>query len=364
MIPLSSPVRSYLSQKLQIDAAIARVLSSGHYLMGPELELFELEFAHFLKSGIAVGVNSGTDGLAIALASLGIGPGDEVITVSHTAVATVSAIEQVGATPVLVDVDQHSRTIDFDLVSAFTSSRTRAVIPVHLYGMPIDVESAMNFRKQTGIPMIEDCSQAHGAMWRGQSVGTFGDIAVFSCYPTKNLGALGDAGVVVTPHLDLATKMRRIRQYGWEHKQFSIEAGRNSRLDEIQAAILRVKLQNLPADNARRREIAAIYNRGLSGLTITCPQAFVERYEVFHLFVCETAERELLLEKLKNNDIQAGIHYPHPVHTQPAFSKRLCTSSMDNTTQLCQRIISLPMFPQLTDDEVAQVVTTLQSLLS
>lgn len=364
VIPLTSPIRSYLSQREQIDAAIRRVLASGNYLMGRELQQFEEEFAKYLGVNSVVGVNSGTDGLAIALTAIGVGRGDEVITVSHTAVATVSAIEQVGAIPILVDVENNSRTIDFDQVHAHTTAKTRAVIPVHLYGMPANMGAAISFRNKTGIPIIEDCSQAHGARWLDQYVGTFGEAAVFSCYPTKNLGALGDAGLIATQNSDLAAKMRRIRQYGWQRKQFSIESGFNSRLDEIQAAILRVKLQVLTFGNERRRELAARYDRELAGLPIARPRRFSERHEVFHLYVCEVPNRDDIVKKLENIDIATGVHYPHPVHLQPAFDGRIKVGAMENTVRLCTSVISLPMFPELSDSEVDRVVSGLERVLS
>lgn len=348
IIPVTDPGAQHLVFREQIEVAIKRVLNSGYYILGPEVEAFESEFAEYLGTQFAIGVANGTDALSIALRALGVGPGDEVITVSHTAVATVAAIEQAGATPVLVDVEPGFLTLDPSLLEQAVTKRTRAVVPVHLYGQAADITRIQDFCKSHGLALVEDVSQAHGAKYNGQRLGTFGDIAVFSCYPTKNLGALGDAGVVVTSDPALADRVRRLRQYGWQERNLSIEQGVNSRLDEVQAAILRVKLPFLDSGNKRRIEIAHSYSKVFFGSSIEAPLIRENSEHVFHLYVSQVNDRDVFRDRLAIAGVQTAIHYPLPVHRQPAYLGRLRTAtSMSVTDHAVDRIVSLPIFPEL-----------------
>ena len=274
-IPQTDPRAGYLAQRTAIDSAIARVLQSGSYILGQEVEAFEAAFATFLRVANAIGVASGTDAIEIALRACGIGLGDLVFTVSHTAVATIAAIERAGATPVLVDVEPGTYTMAPRELSRVLrtppSGRPAAVLPVHIYGQPAELSALADIARAYGLRLIEDCAQSHGALYHGAAAGSFGDLACFSFYPTKNLGALGDGGMVVTNDSALATALREIREYGWRERYVSTRNGINSRLDPIQAAILGIKLRSLTADNARRQAIADRYDAGLSGLPLTVP---------------------------------------------------------------------------------------------
>jgi dTDP-4-amino-4,6-dideoxygalactose transaminase len=351
VIPITDPGAQYLVFRGEIEVAIKRVLDSGYYILGPEVEAFESEFAEYIGTQFAIGVANGTDALSLALRALDIGPGDEVITVSHTAVATVAAIEQAGATPVLIDVEPGFLTLDPSLLEQAFTERTRAVIPVHLYGQAADLTRIQDFCKSHGLALVEDVSQGHGARYNGRRLGSFGDLAVFSCYPTKNLGALGDAGIVVTNDPALADRVRRLRQYGWVDRNFSLEQGVNSRLDEVQAAILRVKLPHLDAGNERRREIAYSYSEAFRGSRIKAPLLRENSEHVFHLYVAQVDGRDAFRDRLETTGVQTAIHYPLPIHRQPAYLDRVRTAtSMSVTDQVASRIISLPVFPELSTD--------------
>lgn len=353
LVPVADPAAQVAVLRREIDEAVGRVIRKGHYVLGPELETLETEFAEFIGTAYAVGVANGTDGLAIALRALGIGRGDEVITVSHTAVATVAAIEQSGATPVLVDVERRFLTLNPAHLSEALSARTRAVVPVHLYGQSADMDSIQSFCAVNGLALIEDVSQAHGATWRGSRLGSLGHVGVFSCYPTKNLGALGDAGIVVTSDASVAERIRRLRQYGWRRRNFSVEPGFNSRLDEIQAAVLRVKLRHLDANNSRRAAIAASYGLAFDHLPISLPAFRPESTHVFHLYVAQVNDRPRFQGRLIENGVQTAIHYPTPVHLQTAYQERIkIQASLHFTEELSARVVSLPMFPEMTPSNV------------
>jgi dTDP-4-amino-4,6-dideoxygalactose transaminase len=357
MIPCSDPLAQYRAQKDDIDAAIARVLRSGRYILGTEAASFESEFAAYTGTAHAVGVGSGTEALHIALAACGIGPGDEVVTVSHTAVATVAAIELAGAVPVLVDVEPDHLTLDPAALAAALTPRTRAIIPVHLYGQPADLESIVAFARAHGLRVIEDCAQAHGARYGARKVGAHGDIGCFSFYPTKNLGALGDAGAVVCHDSELAARARSLREYGWSDRYVSSQAGWNTRLDELQAAVLRVKLSRLDRSNAAREAIASRYDEAFRGLPVRTPARREHASAVFHLYVVRTSQRNRLIEYLRANGVGALIHYPVPVHLQPAYKARLrCAGTMTNTERAAQEIVSLPIYPELSGDDQQRVV--------
>jgi len=364
LVPLTDPHKQFLAHRSEIDQAIRRVTDSGWYILGPEVENFEQEFADFLGVTHGVGVANGTDAIALALRTLGIGLGDEVITVAHTAVATVAAIEQAGATPVLVDVDPDYLTLDPSLLGEVLTSRTRAVVPVHLYGQAADVTTIRAFCDTHKLAMIEDVAQAHGATWNGSRLGSFGDMAAFSCYPTKNLGALGDAGMIVTNDPALAARARHLRQYGWVERNNSVEAGVNSRLDELQAAVLSVKLRYLDQGNTRRRVIASSYQAAFADTGWLLPHSREQAMEVFHLYVIQADDRQSLQESLARRGIQAAVHYPIPVHLQPAYASRIRTSaSMARTEQAAKRVLSLPMFPELTDQDVTTVTSAVRAIV-
>lgn len=357
MILCGNPRAQYGSHREAIDSAIGRVLESGRYILGEEVSAFEREFADYVGVGFALGVGSGTEALHLALAACGVGVGDEVITVAHTAVATVAAIELCGATPVFVDIEPGYFTLDPDQFEDAITSRTKAVIPVHLYGQPADLTAIISIARQHGLKVIEDCAQAHGAVYRDRRVGSWGDIACFSFYPTKNLGAIGDGGAVVTNDPSLAEKVRCLREYGWNSERYvSGVAGWNSRLDELQAAILRVKLQFLDKDNERRRGLAALYDELLRDSDLRLPQRRADATHVFHLYVVRSGERDELLMRLRGEGIGASIHYPVPVHLQPAYAARFeRTGSLPNTESVVREILSLPIYPELTDAEIKKV---------
>jgi len=371
MIPQADPGAGYRAQKAEIDAAVARALESGWYILGREGAAFEAEFAAWLGPGQhAVGCANGTDALALILRGLGIGPGMTVATVSHTAVATVAAIEMVGATPLLLDIDPDTYTMDPDeLVSVLDHPPPglppiRAVIPVHLYGQACDLRPMLEATRAAGIPLIEDCAQCHGARLDGQRLGTFGAAAAFSLYPTKNLGALGDGGVLATADAALAERIAAIRQYGWRERYISAMVGVNSRLDEVQAAILRVKLTALDAGNARRRAIAAAYDAALAGGPIAPPVRRPGAEHVFHQYVLRSERRAEVQAALKAQGIGTGIHYPVPVHLQPAYRDRipLGPAGCAETARAAQEVFSLPMYPELTEAQVARICAALKAL--
>jgi dTDP-4-amino-4,6-dideoxygalactose transaminase len=370
MIPQANPGAGYRALKSEIDTAVARTLSSGWYILGNELRAFETEFAAWLGISAVIGCGNGTDAIALALRGLGIGPGATVVTVSHTAVATVAAIEMTGATPLLVDIDPVHYTMDPDALRRTLENPPpglppiRAVVPVHLYGQPADLDRIVPLCRQHGVALIEDCAQAHGARLHGQRVGTFGDAATFSFYPTKNLGALGDGGAVAVSDPALATRIAALRQYGWHKHYISDDAGVNSRLDEVQAAILRVKLIHLDAQNARRVAIANAYTAALANSELRPPQQREDAGHVYHLYVTRSPDRDRLQAILKASGIGTGIHYPVPVHLQPAYAGRIALESAGcpETERAAREVLSLPVYPELTDTEVETVCAALKVL--
>lgn len=369
-VPQADPGAGYRAHKEEIDAAALRALGSGWYILGKEGEAFEREYAAWQGQKRAVGCANGTDALALTLRGMGIGPGCTVVTVSHTAVATVAAIEMTGATPLLVDIDPDTFTMDPDELVAVLDDPPpglppiRAIIPVHLYGQACDLDPMLAACKAHGVQVIEDCSQAHGATLTGRKVGTMGDAACFSLYPTKNLGALGDGGVLTTDDEALADRIGAIRQYGWKERYISDGVGVNSRLDEIQAAILRVKLNYLDAGNARRQAIAAAYDEALSGTRYAAPARREGSGHVFHQYVLRVPERAALMARLRAEGVATAIHYPSPVHLQPAYRGRtpLGPAGCAETARAAAEVMSLPMFPELTDAQVGHVCTVLRGL--
>jgi dTDP-4-amino-4,6-dideoxygalactose transaminase len=358
MILCCNPLAQYLSQKDLIDEAIRRVLDSGRYVLGPEVQAFEEEFARYLGVAFGIGVGSGTEAIHLALAACNLKAGDEVVTVSHTAVATVAAIELAGGTPVFVDIDPVSYTLDASQLEKAISSKTRVIMPVHLYGQPADLDTIMAIAKRYRLRVIEDCAQAHGAWYRGRRVGFWGDMACFSFYPTKNLGALGDGGIVVTNEADLARRARLLREYGWAERNMSSLPGWNTRLDEMQAALLRAKLRNLDEQNAKRRRLAQFYHRELQATDLVLPGEVEGTTHVYHLYVVRSRKRDKLLDFLRNRGIGTLIHYPVPVHRQPAYQGRFpVIGGLDETDHAAGEVLSLPMYPELTEREAQQVVT-------
>jgi dTDP-4-amino-4,6-dideoxygalactose transaminase len=370
MIPQADPGAGYRAQKEEIDAAVARALASGWYILGKEGEAFEREFAAWLGQGRAVGCANGTDALALILRGMGIGEGSMVATVSHTAVATVAAIEMAGATPLLLDIEPDHYTMDPDELAAVLEDPPpglppiRAAIAVHLYGMPCDLCPMLAACERNGVALVEDCAQAHGATWHGRRLGTLGRAAAFSLYPTKNLGALGDGGVLATEDWELAERIAAIRQYGWKERYVSSMVGVNSRLDEVQAAILRARLPHLDAGNAQRREIAAAYDAALAGGPIAPPARREGTEHVFHQYVIRTPDRAAVQARLREQGIGTGIHYPVPVHLQAAYEGRtpLGPAGCAETARAAQEVLSLPMYPELTGEQVERVCAALRSL--
>jgi len=367
-IPQTDPKAGYLAHQAEIDGALRRVLEGGWYILGPEVEAFETEFAAYIGAGHAIGVASGTDALELALRGCGIGPGHAVFTVSHTAVATVAAIERCGAEPVLVDIDPVTYTLDPNhlehTLHHHQGQRPGTVVPVHLYGQPADMPAILDIARRYELRVIEDCAQSHGASLHGRETGAWGDAAAFSFYPTKNLGALGDGGAVVTNHSEIAERVRELRQYGWRQRYISAIPGINSRLDELQAAVLRVKLQYLDADNQRRRALVERYSRALVGEILGLPECRDDAEHVYHQFVIRAPERDRLQTYLKTCGIGTLIHYPQPVHCQPAYAGRLIHGNLIHSEQAAARILSLPMYPELQDEQVMRVAVAIQSFYS
>lgn len=362
MILCANPAAQFQSYQDEIEAAVLKVMRSNRYVLGAEVDALESEFANYIGTKSAIGVANGTDALELAIRALDIGPGDEVITVSHTAVATIAAIEAAGAMPVLVDVDPYFFTLNPDQLQEVLTSKTRAVIAVHIYGQAADLDAIGQFCSKNDLLLIEDGSQAHGAKWKGKRVGSIGHIGCFSCYPTKNLGAIGDAGLITTSDEKLAHKVRMLREYGWRERYVSDLVGRNSRLDELQAAILRIKLCHLDTDNSKRQQLAAQYTKLLAGQSIHLPSIREHAEHVFHLYVVRTVNRQDLMDHLKAHNIFAGVHYPMPVHLQPAYKGRIRTAQdMSATERLAAEVLSLPMYPELSSDEVAQVIKAVNS---
>lgn len=335
---------------------LSRVLNSGRYILGKEVDAFEEEFSRYISVAHGIGVGSGTEALHLALSACGIGRGDEVITVAHTAVATVAAIELAGATPVLVDIDSDFYTIDPEKIESAITSHTKAIIPVHIYGHPADMDPILKIARKNRLYVIEDCAQAHGAMYKGNRVGSIGDIGCFSFYPTKNLGALGDGGMVVTSNKELSKRAYLLREYGWTERYVSHFSGWNTRLDEIQAAILRVKLKHLDEDNSKRMRIAEMYNKDLGVSNIVLSKQRKNSTHVYHLYVIRSSKRNELLTFLREKGIGASIHYPVPVHLQPAYKSLYGCEELPETEKIAKEIVSLPIYPELSESDVQMII--------
>lgn len=364
IVPLADPCAENALLADELDVAIRRVVSSGTYVLGPEVTAFEQEFAEFVGTRFAVGVASGTDALTLALCALGVRAGDEVITVSHTAGATAAAILRAGATPVLVDIDPTTLTIAPSALEHAFTARSRAVVPVHLYGGAADLAPIRQFADRHGLVVVEDCAQAHGTLYHGEHVGSSSDAGAFSFYPTKNLAALGDGGAVVTSRPDVAEKLISLRQYGWRAPQISEELGWNSRLDELQAAVLRVKLRHLPRLVSARRAIAAVYSAEIRSPEVAHPGAYDGVEHSFHLYVVRARYRDALAEHLRTCGVATAVHYPAPIHRQPAYSALCISHAMPETERAAAEILSLPLFAAMSTEAIEQVVDAVNSLSS
>ena len=361
-IPWALPLAQYRAHRQPIDAAVTRVLDSGSYILGEEVDDFERAFADYCGMAHGVGVASGTDALILALKALEVGPGDEVITVSHTAVATVAAVLACGATPVLVDVEEAYYTIDPSLIERVVTPRTKAIVPVHIYGQAADMAAILMIARRREIYVLEDCAQAAGARYRGKPVGSFGDMACFSFYPTKNLGAIGDGGMVIANNAEWAGRVRRLRQYGWDEVRETREAGLNSRLDTLQAAILSAKLPYLDADNARRAAIARHYGVEFEGLPLTCPATRADSVHAYHLYVVQSDKRNDLMAHLAADQIGSAAHYPIPVHRQQGYAEKVVVpeGGLPVTDKLADRILSLPIYPELSGRDADRVIASIR----
>jgi dTDP-4-amino-4,6-dideoxygalactose transaminase len=355
-IPLLDLQAQYQGLKPEIDSAVARVLASGNFILGPEVAAFEEDFAAFVGTSYAVGVNSGTSALHLALLACGVGPGDEVITVPFTFVATIAAIEYTGAKPVLIDVDPETLTMDPAWLEAAISPRTKAIVPVHIYGQTADMGAILEIASQHGIAVIEDAAQAHGATFGGRSAGSMGLAGCFSFYPGKNLGAAGDGGAVTTNDADVARKLRLLRDWGSATKYRHEIKGFNFRLDAIQAAILTVKLGALSDWTAARQAHASYYHEAFQRAGIVTVAERKGDGHAYHIFAIRTSNREAIMRRLASEGIATGIHYPIPVHLQDAYPGLGAVGSFPASEQASEEVLSLPIYPELSDDTLARIV--------
>lgn len=366
-IPLVDLKAQYQAIKTEIDAAIARVIENTAFIGGKEVKDFETVFAAFQRTERCVGIASGTGAIMLALQALGIGASDEVITTTHTFIATVEPIETLGAIPVLVDIDPVSFNIDPQQIEAKITPRTKAIMPVHLYGQMANMDAIMEIARRHNLYVIEDAAQAHGAEWQGKRAGQIGDIACFSMYPGKNLGAYGDAGAVCTNNHALADKIAKLRDHGRTSKYSHDEIGYGERLDGLQAAILAAKLPHLDDWNNARREHAAYYDEMLLGIPGVCvPQQVAGARHIYHIYCISVAgDRDAILKQLNERGVGAGIHYPIPVHMQPALAHRgYQTGELPHAERAAKSIISLPIYPELSETQREAVVTTLREVMS
>ncbi len=364
MIPIVDLKRQYEMIKREIDTAIAEVFNSNWFILGKQVESFEQEFADFCGVKFAIGVGSGTEALHLALVALGVKLGDEVITVSNTAVFTVSAISFANAKPVFSDIDSQYYTMDPTRIEDTITGKTKVILPVHLYGQPCDMDRILQIAKKHNLKVIEDACQAHGAEYKGRKAGTMGDLGCFSFYPSKNLGAYGDGGIIVTNNSDLAEKLKMLRNGGQEKRYYHKIKGFNNRLDEIQAAILRVKLKHLNEWNEKRRNIAEMYNKLINNLLITKPEEAGYAKHIYHLYVIRCRKRNELQKYLTENKIGTQIHYPIPVHLQEAYEDlEFPKGAYPITERYANEILSLPMYPELEDAEVQYICRALNKFV-
>jgi dTDP-4-amino-4,6-dideoxygalactose transaminase len=364
VIPFVDLKSQYLSIKDEIDSAVLKVLESTQFVLGSEVKALEAEFASYCNADYAIAVNTGTSALHLALLAAGIGSGDEVITVPFTFVATAAAICYTGAAPVFVDIDPVTYTIDVNQIEKAITERTKAILPVHLYGQSADMAPIMEIARRHGLVVIEDAAQAHGAEYKGQRVGSIGDIGCFSFYPGKNLGAYGEGGMIVTNNPEYTHTMQMLRDWGQEKRYHHVLKGYNYRMDGIQGAILRVKLRYIEAWTEARRTHAAQYNQLLANSGLTTPVALSHNRHVYHVYAVRTTQREWLQQQLNEQGVQTGIHYPIPVHLQTAYSDLgYQAGDFPHSELAASEVLSLPMYPELTAAQVSQVADSLQNIL-
>ena len=365
MIPFVDLKAQYASIKTEVNAAIQGVLDSCQFTLGSEVAAFEQEFAAYCQAKHGIGVNTGTSALHLALLAANIGPGDEVITVPFTFVATVSAICYTGATPVFVDIDPRTFTMDVTKIEAAITARTKAILPVHLYGQPADMDPILEIARRRGLIVIEDAAQAHGAEYKGRRAGSMGDMGCFSFYPGKNLGAYGEGGMVVTNNAEYTRTIRMLRDWGAEKKYQHVLKGYNYRLEGIQGAVLRVKLRHLETWTEARRAAAKCYDKLLAGSGVPTPEAMAYARHVYHVYAIRTGQRQQWQDALNAQGIQNGIHYPIPVHLLPAFADLGYTvGQFPHSEQAANEVLSLPMFAELTAEQCEVVANAIRSLAS
>lgn len=361
-VPFVDLRAQYLSIKEEIDEAVARVIDDTSFILGREVEAFEAAFADYVGTRFCVGVNSGTAAVQVALTSCGIGAGDEVIVPANTFFATAEAVSTAGATPVLVDADPVSYNIDVEKIESAITTRTRAIIPVHLYGQAADLDPIREIATRHNLAVVEDAAQAHGSMYNGRRVGTFGRAACFSFYPGKNLGAYGEGGAIVTDDPEVARHARLLRDHGSASKYHHEIIGYNFRLEGIQGAVLNVKLRHLDKWNELRREHAARYNELLADSGLTLPREMPFAHHVFHLYVVQSDARDDLQKALSEEGVQTGIHYPIPIHLQPAYAPlKHKSGDFPESERQAERVLSLPMFPELTPEQIEKVAQVIVS---
>jgi len=351
-VPFRALARQVASQRAELDASIARVLDSGRFVLTDEVERFEIAFAKWCGAGYAVGVASGTDAITIALLAAGIGPDDEVVTAPNTCVPTIVGIERAGARPVLADVDPETYTLDPAAVERVVTRRTKAIVPVHLYGQMTDMGPLLELASQRHVALIEDCAQAHGATWNHRKAGSVGRVGAFSFYPTKNLGALGDGGAVITDDPEVAEQARLLRNYGERARFEHVLRGLNSRLDGLQAAVLSTRLAGLDAAVERRRALALRYEEELAGTSLVTPRVADGREHAYHLYVVQADRRDEFRNRLAERGVATAVHYPIPIHRQPAYRELDRRGGFPVAERLAQRIASLPLSEQHTDEEI------------
>lgn len=361
-VPFLNLAAQYEPLKAELLAAVEKTLAGGHYILGPNVTALEQEIAAFTDTKFGVGVNSGSDALTLALRALGIGPGDQVITTPFTYIAPAESIYQMGAKIVFADIDPRTFNLDPNDVARKITPRTKAIIPVHLFGQAAPLDEILALAEKHGIAIVEDCAQAIGAKYRGKSVGSFGQIGCFSFYPTKNLGADGDGGMIVTNDEAIAKKLKMLRVHGIERRYFHDLHGFNSRLDELQAAILRVKLPHLNSWNARRAEIAGRYATGLAGLPLALPVTADGNTHVFHVFAILTEQRDALQKYLGDNGVPTIIYYPQPLHLQKVYTDLgYKLGDFPVAEKISEKILPLPMYPELTNEHVDHVIKTIRA---
>ena len=362
-VPYLDLKAQYHSIKAEIDEAIARVLDSCQFVLGPEVAQFEKEFAAYCGTSECIALNSGTSALHLALLAAGVGPGDEVITVPFTFVASVATILYAGAKPVLVDIEPRTFNMNPAALDAAISPRTKAIVPVHLYGHPADMDSIREVARKHKLVVIEDAAQAHGAKYEGRSVGSIGDIACFSFYPAKNLGAYGEGGAVTTSNSEYARAIRMLRDWGQDRKYHHFLHGYNYRMEGFQGAILRVKLRHLESWTETRRAIVKTYNEHLAGADVVRPAEMPWARHVYHLYTLRADNRNALQAALLNAGIQTGIHYSTPVHLQPAYANLgYGPNSLPESEKAAREVLSLPLYPELTESQIQTVTDTLTAL--